>query len=599
MPTITTTRRNYKEGSTTDNQFIRIELEDGEILRYTDARVDLSTTLRNDKGTERPIAQVTYSSLMGFDLSSVGGSANHYSEVDLEGVLLPLGFSREQIAQGLFENARIYLFISNRKRFVEDEEPFFTGFWGETTTKDGRYITKFTSLISMLEVDTSRVISQFCDATLGSKRCGVSMTPTTRLGNVINGEVFDPMSSLGSKPIRWIDFSDANTLTVSGGRITRADDKALAGFYLTELISPTRGGQVVSINGRPACRLRRGDGYRSINPSGASLDFNAAFLPNNNYQDVYIVLHNFNNTTKLAIFNSSTNFSAVPTGPVAEIGSSSTDFYPGRVPVLYDSNLERIDTLGDFHTLSLSPMVFLLDLNNGGAGSGTVEARASAGWNQGSTVGGYNLGEILVYDRLRDQDRRRVLKYLTDKWGISSGSPGSREGQTDNDAKTRKVIAVDGIDYVWFEAFGNGDLDAVEPIFDPTINSSTYDGDITWRAIPARVFEMTLLAGEGLDSQLTTVEALPADLTGEYVNGKIEFITGPNRGAAFVIIENTTNVFSISQPTLVASEAGDIVRITVSCDKTVNACNVYRNGINFQGFANIPTKNNIFKIGDK
>jgi len=155
MSQLTTLRTTYKEGPTTDSQCVRIELQDGTILRYTDSQLNLIMSNRNVDGVETPLDEtVTYNSLVGLDLSAVGSTSEASGVVDLEGILIPLGYTREQIASGVFDKARVFIFLTNYNRPVEDEEKLFTGYWGETTTIDGRYVSKFTSLLSVFEVDT-------------------------------------------------------------------------------------------------------------------------------------------------------------------------------------------------------------------------------------------------------------------------------------------------------------------------------------------------------------------------------------------------------------------------------------------------------------
>lgn len=363
MSTITSTRRAYKDtGSTTDNTFIKIVLKDGEVLRYTDAQNLITTSLKNVNGIEVAIAPVTYKTLSALNVSAIGGSSGQPSQVDLEGVLIPLGYTREQIADGVFSKATISVFISNRHRLVEDEEKLFAGFWGESSLIDGRYVTKFTSLLEVFNIDTTRVISQTCDTELGSNRCGVKM-----------------------------------------------------------------------------------------------------------------------------------------------------------------ATIDRLDV-------------------------GAV----------------YNVSDSIA-----------------------------------NDAKLRPVVSDPSIPYVWFELINPGVLGNSTPLWDTSIGGTTPDGEVIWRTIPAKVMTLPCLAGQVGDRFIDIDGLIPDGAQDEYVNGRLEFISGVNKGASFIILDNSRDRFTLNLSPLSPTSLGDLVRVTMGCRKDRGTCVArYNNGHNFQGFYNIPGKINIFQIGE-
>lgn len=83
--------------------------------------------------------------------------------------------TKARIASGVYDYARIYVFITDGENPVEDEEKWFTGFWGKATYEDGKYSTEFRSLIDVFNQRRGRFYNSQCDAVLGDNRCGVKL----------------------------------------------------------------------------------------------------------------------------------------------------------------------------------------------------------------------------------------------------------------------------------------------------------------------------------------------------------------------------------------------------------------------------------------
>lgn len=180
MATITSSRRTYKNtGLTTDSHCIRIERTDGTIFRYTDCSRDLTMTqyVTTAGSTASLASPVTYSSINGMNISAIGFTDATPGEMDIEGVLLSTGIDRDDIISGIFTNARIYVFLTSWANPIEDDEKLYTGFWGESTLVDGRFIIKFTSLLDALNIPVGRLYTRLCDAQFGGNRCRVNNSP--------------------------------------------------------------------------------------------------------------------------------------------------------------------------------------------------------------------------------------------------------------------------------------------------------------------------------------------------------------------------------------------------------------------------------------
>ncbi len=178
MATITATRLAYKQtGNVTDTTCLRVVRKDGTVYRFVALDKNVIMTAKNVLGAEESLPfPVTYTAASIADFSAYGNTIGEFGQVDIEGTIEALGFSRSDIINGLFDRSRIYIFSTNYNRPIEDEEPIMSGFWGEVTLIDGRFIAKFSSLIDTLSLTTGRVYQASCDAQLGSFRCGVPLS---------------------------------------------------------------------------------------------------------------------------------------------------------------------------------------------------------------------------------------------------------------------------------------------------------------------------------------------------------------------------------------------------------------------------------------
>ncbi len=182
MATITATRTTYKNtGAVTDCQCLRIVRKDGVILRMTDAAEDLTmTTYIDGSGVSQTLpAPVTYKSIGYVATASDGGEDMAPGTIDIEGIITATGIARNDIKNGLFNQARVYVFYTNYKIPVEDEEKILSGFWAEATIKDGTYSITFKSLIDVLNTHTGTSYSPTCTNRLGDGDCGVITAPAS------------------------------------------------------------------------------------------------------------------------------------------------------------------------------------------------------------------------------------------------------------------------------------------------------------------------------------------------------------------------------------------------------------------------------------
>lgn len=101
------------------------------------------------------------------------------SSIDLTGVL-GLGITRDQLATGVFDNARLYLFATSWANPVEDEEPISVLTLGKTSIGDSTYKTEMMSLVDALNQSVGPVLTPQCQNTLFDQRLDRTIIATDR-----------------------------------------------------------------------------------------------------------------------------------------------------------------------------------------------------------------------------------------------------------------------------------------------------------------------------------------------------------------------------------------------------------------------------------
>lgn len=103
--------------------------------------------------------------LLGVDFYNIKTQASHGT------------VSREDIENGLYKDAQLYLFRSNYVDPYEDDEKIFRGLVSNMELKDKSYTITARSFSDILKIKSGRIISPSCDTVLGSFRCGVRLDP--------------------------------------------------------------------------------------------------------------------------------------------------------------------------------------------------------------------------------------------------------------------------------------------------------------------------------------------------------------------------------------------------------------------------------------
>lgn len=108
-----------------------------------------------------------YSADSGYEFSGYGATtAFASSSVDLEGILQDGAISREDLASGVYDNARVYVFATSWANPIEDEEPVALAFFGKVNTQDDKYSVQLMGAIDVLSQSVGRSYSPSCQWTL-------------------------------------------------------------------------------------------------------------------------------------------------------------------------------------------------------------------------------------------------------------------------------------------------------------------------------------------------------------------------------------------------------------------------------------------------
>ncbi|MBK8772508.1 MAG: DUF2163 domain-containing protein [Rhizobiales bacterium] len=231
---------------------IRIVCTNGTVARLTSYPFNLTMSNAAVYETDSGYEATAYS-------ASTGTSP---SAIDLEGIAGVAGISRDQIASGVFDNARVYIFKCNYLSPVEDYEPVSSGFFGKTTLDDDRYRIEGMALIDTLNQSVGTSYTALCSHTFGDAGCKIDLGSIDVSGAVTS--VTSPQVIRDSSRAEAADYFGGGTIrftTGSNAGLKALEIKSYAAdgtittfepFYYT----PSNGDAYVMI---PGCRKRKVD----------------------------------------------------------------------------------------------------------------------------------------------------------------------------------------------------------------------------------------------------------------------------------------------------------------------------------------------------
>ena len=161
----------------------------------------------------------TYLSTSGYDFSGYSAQANLSPAMfEISGIAGLAGIGFDEIASGLFDGARAYLFATTWRTPVEDEEPITASFLGKTTLRDERYVIEEMALIDALNQSVGKTYAAACPKAFGGteyagcKRDLAAITVTGTLTAVTSNAIM--RDSTRSEAADWFG---AGTLQFTSG----------------------------------------------------------------------------------------------------------------------------------------------------------------------------------------------------------------------------------------------------------------------------------------------------------------------------------------------------------------------------------------------
>lgn len=199
----------------------------------------------------------------GYDVTAISASSNFSpSAIDLEGFLGFAGITRDVIASGTFDNARVYLFACDFLNPVEDYEPMLASMLGMATLLDDRYVIEEIGLIDLLGQSVGNTYTALCSHSFGDARCGKSLTALTVTGTLTH--VSNNYAFRDSARAESAEYFTAGTIVFTSGLnaglkaqeiMTHAADGSISLFEPFHYL-PSVGDAYSLI---PGCRKRKTD----------------------------------------------------------------------------------------------------------------------------------------------------------------------------------------------------------------------------------------------------------------------------------------------------------------------------------------------------
>jgi len=157
-------RESLATGATTLCRCWKLIRADEVILGFTDHDEDLV------------FDGVTYRAASGFTASSIDQSLGlNVDGLEVQGALVDESLNEDGLAAGLFDNARITVFLVDW-RDTDDRIILFAGSIGEVSRGETHFAAEIRGLAHALNQPRGRSFQRACDAVLGDVRCGIDIS---------------------------------------------------------------------------------------------------------------------------------------------------------------------------------------------------------------------------------------------------------------------------------------------------------------------------------------------------------------------------------------------------------------------------------------
>jgi uncharacterized phage protein (TIGR02218 family) len=180
----------------------RLERADGWVRGFTD----------HDR--ELVVDGLTYVASTGFLPSAIKTASDlSVDNLDVDGFLDDAALRAEDLIAGLFDGARIEVFIVNWADLGQGRLLLRKGFLGEIKRADQRFSAEIRGLSNRLQQTAGKLYSRLCRVDLGSSECGVALGPRTDTYAVTQVIAADMVRIITARATGYFTFGKATFTT--------------------------------------------------------------------------------------------------------------------------------------------------------------------------------------------------------------------------------------------------------------------------------------------------------------------------------------------------------------------------------------------------
>jgi uncharacterized phage protein (TIGR02218 family) len=180
----------------------RLERSDGWVRGFTD----------HDR--ELVVDGLTYVASTGFLPSAIKTASDlSVDNLDVDGFLDDAALRAEDLIAGLFDGARIEVFIVNWADLGQGRLLLRKGFLGEIKRADQRFSAEIRGLSNRLQQTAGKLYSRLCRVDLGSSECGVTLGPRTDTYAVTQVMAADTVRIVTARATGFFTFGKATFTT--------------------------------------------------------------------------------------------------------------------------------------------------------------------------------------------------------------------------------------------------------------------------------------------------------------------------------------------------------------------------------------------------
>jgi uncharacterized phage protein (TIGR02218 family) len=180
----------------------RLERADGWVRGFTD----------HDR--ELVVDGLTYVASTGFLPSAIKTASDlSVDNLDVDGFLDDAALRAEDLIAGLFDGARIEVFIVNWADLAQGRLLLRKGFLGEIKRADQRFSAEIRGLSNRLQQTAGKLYSRLCRVDLGSTECGVALGPRTDTYAVTQVIAADTVRIVTARATGFFTFGKATFTT--------------------------------------------------------------------------------------------------------------------------------------------------------------------------------------------------------------------------------------------------------------------------------------------------------------------------------------------------------------------------------------------------